>query len=179
MLHRNHTALAVIDVQKKLADLMYDRDALYHNLELLIKGAAILGLPIIWLEQVPDKLGKTIPQLSRLLKEHKPIIKNVFSCARNAEFMEKIKNLKVHDIILCGIETHVCVYQTAADLIKQNFHIEVVADAVSSRTEFNKQMGLDRIMLEGGLQTSVEMLLLELQGDAEGDDFRALIKLIK
>ncbi|MEE8335564.1 MAG: isochorismatase family protein [Candidatus Neomarinimicrobiota bacterium] len=179
MLQREQTVLVIVDVQKKLADLMYKKNALYHNLVLLIKGAKLLGLPIIWMEQVPEKLGPTIIEVRNLLKDQNPIKKSAFSCAENEEFLERIELLNPHAVILCGIETHVCIYQTAADLLKRDFHVEVVADAVSSRTEFNMQMGLDRIMLDGGLQTSVEMVLFELQGRAVGDEFRALIKLIK
>lgn len=179
MLHREHTALVIIDVQGKLAQLMHKKEVLFKSLKLLIEGIKLMGIPIVWMEQIPSKLGPTVPEISILLSDLKPIEKRVFSCVRNDDFMDRLKELNVHDILLAGIEAHVCVYQTAVDLLDQDYHVEVVADAVASRTDFNKQMGLDRMMLEGALQTSVEMALFELQGVAEGDQFRALIKLVK
>ena len=106
-------------------------------------------------------------------------IRDIFSCARNEEFNGRLQELHGHDIILAGIESHVCVYQTAMDLLGQDFTVHVAADAVSSRTDSNKQLGLERMLLEGVVQTSVEMVLFELQGVATGDRFRKLAKLVK
>ncbi len=174
---KNHTVLVVIDVQGKLAKIVQDSENFIRNLKILINGAHLLGISILWTEQTPDKLGPTIPDISKLLKGE-PIIKNMFSCARDEVFMKKLEALKPHHILLAGIETHVCVLQTAKDLL-ENYDVAVVADAVSSRTEFNKQIGLDGILLAGGSQTSVESILFELQEIAEGETFRQLIKLVK
>ncbi len=179
MLHREHTALVIIDVQEKLAEIMDGKEILIQNLQTLIQGANLLGIPIVWMEQLPEKLGPTLPEISQLFTDIAPIKKNVFSCARNEIFMERIRELNVHDIILAGIESHVCVYQTASDLLSQDFRVEVVADAIASRTAFNKQMGLDKMLLAGAEQTSVEMVLFELQAIAEGNEFRELIQIIK
>jgi nicotinamidase-related amidase len=108
-----------------------------------------------------------------------PIVKDVFSCARNEEFKTRLQELHVHNILLAGIEAHVCVYQTAMDLLDQDYGVHVAADAVSSRTDSNKQLGLERMLLEGVVQTSVEMVLFELQGIAKGERFRELAKLVK
>lgn len=171
------TVLVVVDVQGKLAEIAYESESFLKNLQILIKGFKVLGLPILWTEQLPDKLGPTRPEISELL-DCEPIIKKDFSCAREKKFMEALSKLDACHIVLAGIETHVCVYQTAKDLL-ENYNVSVVADAVSSRTDFNKQIGLDKIILEGGSQTSVEMLLFELQEIAEGGAFRELIKLVK
>ncbi len=179
MLEKEHTALVIVDVQGKLARLMHDKDNLFKNIRILIQGAKLIGLPIIWMEQVPGKLGPTIPEISELLTDMKPIAKSAFSCARNEEFNHRLEELHVHGILLAGIETHVCVYQTAVDLLEKGYHIEVVADAVSSRTEFNKEIGLDRILLAGGSVTSVETVLFELQQNAAGERFKQLVKLVK
>ncbi len=172
-----HTVLVVVDVQGKLAQIAHESESFLRNLKILIKGFNVLGLPIIWTEQLPDKLGATLPEIAEIL-DGEPIIKKDFSCAREENFINALEKLEVHHVVLAGIETHVCVYQTAKDLL-ENYDVSVVADAVSSRTEFNKQIGLDKILLEGGLQTSVEMLLFELQETAVGDAFRELIKLVK
>ena len=179
MLESKTTILVIIDVQGKLAQIMHDREDLVKNLQILISGAKLLETPIIWMEQLPDKLGPTIPEIQELLPDIEPIVKDVFSCARNEEFNGRLQELHGHDIILAGIESHVCVYQTAMDLLGQDFTVHVAADAVSSRTDSNKQLGLERMLLEGVVQTSVEMLLFELQGVATGGRFRKLAKLVK
>ena len=179
MLESKTTILVIIDVQGKLAQIMHDREDLVKNLQILISGAKLLEIPIIWMEQLPDKLGPTIPEIQELLPDIEPIVKDVFSCARNEEFNGRLQELHGHDIILAGIESHVCVYQTAMDLLGQDFTVHVAADAVSSRTDSNKQLGLERMLLEGVVQTSVEMVLFELQSVATGDRFRKLAKLIK
>ena len=179
MLESKTTILVIIDVQGKLAQIMHDREDLIKNLQILISGAKLLETPIIWMEQLPDKLGPTIPEIQELLPDIEPIVKDVFSCARNEEFNGRLQELHGHDIILAGIESQVCVYQTAMDLLGQDFTVHVAADAVSSRTDSNKQLGLERMLLEGVVQTSVEMGLFELQGVATGDRFRKLAKLVK
>ena len=179
MLESKTAILVIIDVQGKLAQIMHDREDLVKNLQILISGAKLLETPIIWMEQLPDKLGPTIPEIQELLPDIEPIVKNVFSCARNEEFNGRLQELHGHDMILAGIESHVCVYQTAMDLLGQDFTVHVAADAVSSRTDSNKQLGLERMLLEGVVQTSVEMVLFELQGVATGDRFRKLAKLVK
>jgi len=179
MLESKNTILVIIDVQGKLAQIMHDREDLVKNLQILISGAKLLEIPIIWMEQLPDKLGPTIPEIQELLPDMEPIVKDVFSCARNEEFNGRLQELHGHDIILAGIESHVCVYQTAMDLLDQDYAVLVAADAVSSRTDSNKQLGLERMLLEGVVQTSVEMVLFELQGVATGDRFRKLAKLVK
>lgn len=179
MLEKGCTALVIIDVQGKLAQLMHAREQLFKNLQILIKGVKIFKIPIIWMEQVPEKLGPTVQEIRELLAGQKPIEKDVFSCARNEEFRQRLHQQDIHHTLLSGIETHVCVYQTALDLIDQGYDVEVVADAVASRTDFNKQVGLKRILQAGGSQTSVEMALFELQQTATGDQFRELVKLVK
>ena len=175
----HNSALLIIDIQGNLAQLMYEKENLFKNVQLLIHGARLLNIPIIWTEQLPDKLGSTIPEVSELLSTQKPIIKDVFSCGRNDEFTDQLKNIHPKYVFLAGIETHICVYQTARDLLKNNYQVEIVADATSSRIQSNKKIGLEKIKDEGGCLTSVETLLFEIQGTATGEQFRELIKLIK
>jgi len=172
--------LIIIDVQEKLFPVIYEKKRLLNNILILIKGFQLFQLPIIVTEQVPEKLGSTIGPIRSLLDEINVINKSSFSCARDSLFMQKVSTLKKIDgIILVGIETHVCVYQTERDLIDRGYHVEVVADAAGARTEDNHRVALDRIQLNDGLLTTTEMLLFQLQGQAEGDRFRQLVKLIK
>jgi len=173
------TAIVLIDVQGKLAEIMYESDKMLNNLEILIKGAQLLDIPIIWTEQLPDKLGATIEKISKLLDSQDPIIKNEFSCVKNVEFSSFIKNKKYNHFLLCGIETHVCVYQTAKDLLTLGHEVEIIIDGVSSRTELNKNIGIEKITSLGAMVISVEMLLFEKQEIAVGKEFRELIKIIK
>ena len=173
------SAIVLIDIQGKLAEIMYESRKLIDNLEILVKGAQLLDIPIIWTEQLPDKLGVTSEKISKLLKNQNPIIKSEFSCVKNAEFSTFIKNNKYTHFLLCGIETHVCVYQTAKDLLTLGHKVEIIIDGVSSRTELNKNIGIEKITSLGAKVISVEMLLFEKQEIAVGKEFRELIKIIK
>ena len=172
--------LVVIDVQEKLFPVINEKETFLENLKILIKGFQLFDLPIILTEQVPEKLGPTVEPIKSLLPDTKPIIKSSFSCAADAGFSLKANYMTDCDgVVLAGIETHVCIYQTERDLIHRGQHVEVVTDAVSSRNPNNHQIALDRIRNNGGFLTTVEMLLFSLQEVAEGDRFRELIKLVK
>lgn len=180
MLTIDTTTLLVIDVQGKLAQLMHQKETLFANLEKIIKGARVLDLPIIWTEQVPDKLGPTSPELAELLaRSAQPISKASFSCCGDRSFESALAQIGRRQILVTGIETHICVYQTAADLLAQGHEVQVVADAVSSRTAENRQIGLDRMHSAGAVMTSTEMALFELLRVAGGDKFRQISKIVK
>ena len=180
MLNVDNTALLVIDVQGKLAQLMYQKDNLFANLEKIIRGAQVLEIPIIWTEQVPEKLGQTTPAIARLLvKSAEPISKASFSCCGIKPFVNQLQALQRHQILITGIETHICVYQTAIDLLDMGYEVQIVADAVSSRTAENRQLGLERLKETGAIITSTEMALFELLRIAEGDKFRQITKIVK
>ena len=179
MLDIENCCLAVVDVQGKLAQLMHGKDALFKNIQVLVQAANILDIPILWCQQVPDALGPTVPEIARLLSDIEPINKSVFSCCGADQFMGKLNESSRNQVLLCGIEAHICVYQTAADLLVKGFDVSVVADAVSSRTLDNKQIALNRLAAEGASITSVEMALFELLRTAEHPKFRQIAKLIK
>jgi nicotinamidase-related amidase len=172
-------ALVVVDVQGKLATLMHERESLYANLRQLAAGAKALGVPILWLEQNPERMGRTIPELQEILKDAQPIPKMTFSGCGEPRFLDALAKTGRRQVILCGIETHVCVFQTAADLIEAGYAVQVVAEAVSSRSEQNRRIGLERIRAAGGTLTSVEMLLFELLGTAAHPAFREVLRLVR
>jgi nicotinamidase-related amidase len=178
MLKSTNTTLVIIDVQGKLARIMQNADELFRNLAMLIKGARLLDVPIIWMEQLPDKLGRTVEAVSNQLDGLQPIAKDVFSCGKNAEFNGALAEINPDNVVLAGIETHVCVYQTAMDLL-ENYNVEVVVEATSTRLAHNKEVGLEKIRRAGGQITSVETALFELQGKATGDRFKQLLEIIK
>ena len=179
MLQRDNTALVLIDIQGKLATLMHERQALYRNLEILVRGARALELPVLWVEQYPKGLGPTIPEITRLLPDQTPLAKTCFSACGLPAFARQLQQTRRRQILLAGIETHICVYQTARDLLAAGYHVETVTDAVSSRTAENRQVGLRRMAAAGAQLTSVEMCLFELLGAAGGPVFKEIAGLVK
>jgi len=174
-----NTILAVIDIQGKLAQLMHKKHELFKNTSRLIQASFLLKIPVLVTEQVPEKLGSTIPEISKLLKDDQPIGKTSFSCCGQDQFMQKLAALNRKQVIVTGIEAHVCVYQTVCDLISKNFDVQVVGDAVSSRTQENKNYALERIKSCGGTITSTEMIICELLRDSTHPHFKDVINLIK
>jgi nicotinamidase-related amidase len=179
MLKLDNTVLVVIDVQEKLALAMCDKEAVAENTTKLVKGAKVLGLPVVWTEQNPKGLGPTLPQVSELLTDTKPVTKLSFSCCGEPAFMNELESLKRKQILICGIEAHVCVYQTSADLVSRGYEVQVVTDAVSSRTCENKAVGLEKSKTCGASLTSTETALFELLKVAEGDKFKQMLKVVK
>lgn len=183
----NNTALVLIDVQTKLTSVMHNREELITNLVKLVKGIQLLDIPIIWLEQNPQKMGETIPELKELLHNQIPIDKMSFSCCNSPEFMDEMDSLHRKHILIAGIETHVCVYQTAIDLLRAGYSVEVVTDATSSRTQGNKEIALTKINSCGlptsgtghGNTTTIEIALFELMRTAEHENFRQMLRIIK
>lgn len=179
MLNSQDAVLVVVDIQGKLATLMHNKEEFYRNVVRMIEGAGVLEIPIIWNEQLPDKLGETLPQIKAALEGSQPLVKKSFSCCGNEEFVTKLKGLNRRQVFLVGMETHVCVFQTAQDLLNDGFEVFVVADAVASRSPENKRIGLEVMKDLGARTTSVEMSLFEMLHTAEGDEFRKVIKIIK
>lgn len=179
MLEISKTALVVVDVQGKLAELMSGKETLFANIAILIKAANTLGIPIIWCQQAPDALGPTVDQLAELLEDTEPIDKYTFSCCSNLDFFTRIKELKRSHVILAGIEAHICIYQTAMDLMDMEIDVNVIADAVASRTPENKDIALQRLNAEGASLSTTEMALFELLKDAKHPNFKDIAKLVK
>lgn len=179
MLNVNDTALVIIDVQGKLARIMYQSKELLANLEKLIKGARILDIPILWLEQYPKGLGPTADEIKQHLTANSPIDKITFSACKNENFQEELKKLGKNSFLVAGIETHICVYQTVSELLDEGKYVEVVVDGVSSRTKENKEIGLEKMKSLGAAVTSVEMALFELMETAEHPKFKEISNLIK
>jgi nicotinamidase-related amidase len=179
VLEIDQTLLLVVDVQTKLFAAMHEKEALLRNLQVLIKGAGILGLPIIATEQYPAGLGDTLAEVAALMPDVKPIDKMSFSCWGEKRCMEAVANSGRKQVLLAGIETHVCVYQTAMDLLDGGYGVQVVTDAVSSRTPANRDAGLQKMRDGGAGLTTIEIALFELLRTAESPNFRELSRLIK
>ena len=171
--------LVIIDVQEKLFPVIHRKDELEKQLSILVQGFQLLGKPIIYTEQIPDKLGPTLKSISKFLVDHSCIEKETFSCMGNDMFRLTLNEIEFDTIILAGIETHICVYQTATDLIDYGYKVETVTNAVSSRFDINNKDGLERVHDAGSKLTTVELILFYLQKQAVGNRFRKLIQLVK
>ena len=179
MMTIDNSVFVLVDVQGKLAELMSEKEELYAKLKACTGGMQILGIPTIWVEQSPEKMGSTIKQLSKLLKGLAPIPKKTFSCCGEPEFMKALRQTLRKKVIIAGIETHVCVYQTAVDLMAAGYDVEVVSDAVSSRSAENRNVALHKIASLGARLTTTEMILLELMQTSSHPKFRDILKIIK
>lgn len=179
MLELNNTFLLVIDIQGNLFLSMDNRENLLQNLSRMIRVAALLQIPVLVTEQMPEKLGSTIPEIAGLFESFDPVAKSSFSCCRNKEFMKRLGSMKRKQVLITGIESHVCVYQTAMDLLRLEYEVQVVEDGISSRTPENRRIGIEKLIGAGALRTSVEMALFEIMGAAEGERFRQMIRIVK
>ncbi len=179
MLNKQDSILVLIDVQEKLFPAMSDNERLLDNLGRLLDGMRTLEIPVIVTEQIPEKLGPTHPDLLAKLSGHVVVSKQIFSCCGEPGFLQTLDTLGHKQILLCGIETHVCVYQTARDLLAHGREVHIVTDAVSSRTPENKALGLQCMRDAGAATTGVEMALFELLRVATGETFKSILKIVK
>jgi len=179
MLVQENTGLILIDVQGKLARIVDESEQLVSNLEKLIRGCQILSVPIIWAEQNPKGLGATIPELEKLLVHQKPIEKYVFNAFENEIFQKAILDSGRKQWLICGIEAHICVYQTAMGLLAHHFEVEIVTDCVSSRSKVSVDLALKKLENKGASLTNIEMCLYELVKDSRREIFKEILTLIK
>ncbi|MGN7387476.1 hydrolase [Sporosarcina sp. SAFN-015] len=179
MFTKDQTVFVLVDVQGKLARIVHDSEELIDNLRKLISCLRILNVPIIWLEQYPDGLGSTVEEVAEQLEGLTPIPKMTFSAYKTEAFRNALLTTQKSQILIAGIETHICVYQTAADLKESNYDVQIVEDAVSSRTLANKQLGLEKMEALGIFGTSVEMAIYELLESADAKEFKQILKIIK
>ncbi len=180
MLDRHHTLLIVVDVQERMMPAIAGGAAIVENVVRLVKGCSLLGIPMLVSEQYPKGLGTTLPEVREALGEwYRPIEKMSFSAMGDLTFRGELEIAARENIIVCGAETHVCVYQTARDLRNMGHTVEIVADAVGSRTESNKQIALEHMRGLGITQTSVEMALFEIMDRADIPEFKAVQALVK
>ncbi len=180
MLTPQECVLVIVDVQGKLATIMHQTEALHQQLSVLIQGAQLFKVPILWLEQRPDKLGSTSKSLQSLLcLSAQPIAKHHFSGWHCEAFRDQLRHIGRMQVLLAGIETHVCVYQSCCDLLDNGYQVHLVADAVSSRSAENRALGIQMMASRGAQLTNLESLLFELQHEAQGEQFKSLQRLIK
>ena len=158
--------------------VIYEQEKIFANINKLLRGAEILSLETIITEQYPKGLGNTCKELA--IGENKTLIEKLcFSCMLSEPVTEQLKLTNKKSLIICGVESHICVLKTTLDALKEGYEVHVVADAVSSRTAENKQIAIERMRQAGAFITSVESILFMLLDKAGTDEFKAISKLIK
>jgi len=176
---RAKAGLVVVDIQERLLPLIFEKERLVQNTVLLLKGAAILGLPVCVTEQYRKGLGLTAPEIAAAIAGFAPMEKVTFSACGAAGFRAALEAKNITDVILCGMEAHVCILQTCLDLLEQRFRVFVVADAVSSRTPENHRLGVERMREAGAVIVSTEMALFELLERAATEEFKQILALVR
>jgi len=173
---REDCVLAVVDVQERLLPHIHEGDRVVANIVKLVKFAQIAGLPILWAEQ--EKLGPTAAPIRAELSGLEPFAKADFGCLGCEGFRERLASLGRKTLVLCGIEAHICVAQTALQALPE-YDVQVVADAVGSRAPENRHLALERLRQAGATVTCVEMFFYEVLGRAGTDEFRAVLPMVK
>ena len=173
------TVLVIVDMQGRLADVVQESETIKEEAARMVRGAGLFELPVLCVEQLPDKLGRTTPQVAEALAGVEPIAKHTFSALGEPEFASRLQECGRKQVILAGLESHVCVYQTGMDLLGAGYEVFALIDCISARSKDNRQLGLSRLEQAGAALTSVEMALFELQGEAAGERFGKLIQLIR
>ncbi len=179
ILKRNNSVLLVIDMQEKFRPVIFGWNRLVGNINKLIKSLQILKVSVLVTEQYPQGLGKTITEIRRNLTSYRPIEKREFNCFNNKVFLNQLKRLKKKNLIICGIESHVCIINTLLSAISKGFNVHLVVDAVSSRKESDLKVAVERAKKAGAFLTTTEMAIFQLMGSSEIKEFKDISKIVK
>lgn len=169
----------VIDIQERLFSVMHSKDQLLERSKILIEGLQILSVPLLFTQQYSKGLGETHSEISSLIENFSAIEKSVFSCYDEPTVVEALEESDNTNVIICGIEAHVCVLQTAIDLKNSGYTPIIVVDCISSRKNLDLDIALLRYQQEGILVTSSESILFELTRSSKAPEFRSISKLVK
>jgi nicotinamidase-related amidase len=179
ILTREKTGLVVIDVQKNLIPVMGQKERVIDNTIKLLQLSALFELPVILTEQYPKWLGSTLQEIVEYLPAYEPITKVHFNCCDVDAFNESLDARGLENIIVTGVETHICVFQTCVSLINKGYHVHVPQDAVTSRTEENWHVGLGLVNAAGGMITSTEAVIYQILKKAGTKEFKEMLKVVK
>jgi nicotinamidase-related amidase len=179
LLSAKEATLLVVDVQESFRKQIKDLDLLTRNITILGEAAKILKLPVFVTEQYPQGLGQTIDEIRAALGEHHKLAKVAFSCCQAEGFMEQLEATGRKQVIVCGIEAHVCVSQTVHELMAAGYQPHVIKDAIASRFERNKDIGWEKMIASGAVPSSVEMALFEMLSQSGTDQFKAVQRLVR
>jgi len=176
-LKRDDTLLLLLDVQTRLLPEMWEAERVERNCAILARVARIFGIPVVVTEQNPTRIGGTVAAIQSALGEFSPFEKmqfSGFSATKN-----EVENLGRKTILLCGLESHICVLQSGLDFLEAGYTVWPVEDAISARQQPNRRLGSERLKMAGAIPTSTESAVFELMQSAEDADFKAILALIK
>lgn len=176
---KEESAAVIVDIQERLLPHIHESDILLTNCLKLIEGLKVLSVPMLITQQYTSGLGQTVPSVVQMIPDFKFIEKLSFSCCGEPIFETELARLGKKDIILCGIESHVCVLQTCLDLLEAGKRVFVVEDCVSSRKPNDKRTAIERMSREGALITTLESLLFELTRVAGNETFKNISRIVK
>jgi nicotinamidase-related amidase len=180
LLQSGQVALVVVDVQDAFRPAIADLDSIAQRIATMVQAANLLKIPVLVTEQYPQRLGRTVKEILDVLPPDLRIVdKTAFSCCGASAFMDQLAATKARQVLVCGIEAHVCVNQTVHDLLARDYQPHLLLDCISSRTRENRQIGIDKMRASGAIPSSVELALFELMRDAKHEQFKAVQKLIK
>jgi len=180
-LEPDQTVLIVVDIQEKLLPPIFQKEQLVKNAQLLIRLASILNIPAMVTTQYAKGLGGTVPGVASLLPDVQAIDKQMFSCFGSDVFCSMLKRLPGNrtTALLCGMESHICVMQTALGALREGYLVHIATDAISSRTEWNWKMGLERMRAAGAILSTTEMAIYELLRSSGAPEFKEMLKHLK
>lgn len=179
-LSREYAALAVIDMQEAFRPVMSDFGEVAARIATAVEGASLLEVPVIVTEQYPKGLKHTAEEIvARLPAELKAIEKSCFSSCGSEDFLSQLISSNKRQVLVCGIEAHICVLQTSLDLLERGFEVFLLVDCITSRKPENKQVALARLAQAGAILSTLEMALFEMMGSADSPQFKAIQNLIK
>jgi nicotinamidase-related amidase len=185
LVHRASLVLVVVDVQERLAAAMERRDEVVGTVTRLVRFAELVGAPIVVTRQYPDGLGDTVPEIARALEEAGRTVpvavvdKTSFCAADEPAFLEALYETSRSQVVLVGMETHICITQTALTLAKKTYPVHVVADACCSRRDTDHRTALDRLRSAGVVVTTAESVMYEAVSRAGTDEFKRLLAIVK
>lgn len=178
-LNKEHSGIVIVDVQTRLLAVMRRREVVVQNIIKLIHLSKLFNLPLILTEQYPRMLGTTVCEIKENLQSYDPIQKMVFDCCQVAHFNNCLESARLQTIILTGVETHICVFQTCINLLERGVTVHVPQDAVDSRTEENWHVGLELMKDAGAVITSTETIIFQILKMAGTKEFKEMLKIIK
>lgn len=179
LLDGQQAVLLIIDVQESFRKHIQDFANLTRNISILVEASKILKVPVVVTEQYPQGLGKIVAEIAACLGEHKQFEKSCFSCCGSAEFMSYLDDTERKQVIVTGIEAHVCVSQTVHDLLHAGYMPHLVTDAISSRFARNREIGIEKMVQSGAVSSCVEMALFEMLVESGTETFKAVQRLVK
>jgi nicotinamidase-related amidase len=179
LLNRENTGFLIIDVQEKLMEVMRRKQGIMENIIKLLHLTELFKLPLILTEQYPRWLGPTLREIQELLPTYDPITKMHFNCCDVDAFNERLEGERLQSVIVTGVESHICVFQTCACLLQRGYAVHVPQDAVDSRTEDNWRVGLELLREAGAFISSTETVIYQIMGKAGTKEFKKMLKILK